>query len=110
MSNAEEGISKAQISAAKAQSAHADGLERHHKWNIAYLDDRIFVYLFAIAFLALLITWMTATSALVLYGSLGLVIVTTLLWGVARIKRIDRIREERAQQVQAMQSESAQND
>ena len=105
MSNAEQGIGQAQIAAAKTQTGETDGLNKVQKWNIAYLNDRIFIYLGAIAFLGLLVVWATASSALVLYGSLALVILLTILWGVARVKRNDRINAERARQVKAMQAE-----
>lgn len=106
MSNAEQGIGQAQIAAAKTQTGETDGLNKVQKWNIAYLNDRIFIYLGAIAFLGLLVIWATASSALVLYGSLALVILLTILWGVARVKRNDRINAERARQVKAMQAEN----
>ena len=106
MSNAEQGIGQAQIAAAKTQTGETDGLNKVQKWNIAYLNDRIFIYLGAIAFLGLLVVWATASSALVLYGSLALVILLTILWGVARVKRNDRINAERARQVEAMQAEN----
>ncbi len=106
MSNAEQGIGQSQIAAAKTRTGETDGLNKVHKWNIAYLDDRIFIYLGAIAFLGLLVVWATASSALVLYGSLALVILLTILWGVARINRNDRINAERARQVKAMQAEN----
>lgn len=106
MSNAEQGIGQAQITAAKTQTGETDGLNKVQKWNIAYLNDRIFIYLGAIAFLGLLVVWATASSALVLYGSLALVILLTILWGVARIKRNDRINAERARQVKALQAEN----
>ena len=106
MSNAEQGIGQTQIDAAKAQTGATDGLNKVQKWNIAYLDDRIFVYLGAIAFLGLLVVWATASSTLVLYGSLALVILLTILWGVARVKHNDRINAERARQVKAMQAEN----
>ncbi|NCF36835.1 MAG: hypothetical protein GWP56_10665 [Gammaproteobacteria bacterium] len=106
MSNAEQGIGQAQIAAAKTQTGETDGLNKVQKWNIAYLNDRIFIYLGAIAFLGLLVVWATASSALVLYGSLALVILLTILWGVARIKRNDRINAERARQVKALQAEN----
>ena len=107
MSNAEQGIAQAQIEAVRAQQGPADALQKHHKWNIAYLDDRIFLYLGALAFLGLLVVWATASSALVLYGSLGVAILLTVLWGVARVNRIQRLSEERARQVQAMQPENS---
>jgi len=107
MSNAEQGIAQAQIEAARAQQGSADALQKRQKWNIAYLDDRIFLYLGALAFLGLLVVWATASSGLVLYGSLGVALLLTVLWGVARINRIARLNEERARQAQAMQSDNS---
>lgn len=107
MSNAEQGIAQAQTEATRAEQGSADALQKRQKWNIAYLDDRIFLYLGALAFLGLLVVWATASSALVLYGSLGVTLLLTVLWGVARVNRITRLNEERARQAQAMQSESS---
>lgn len=42
MSDAEQGIAETQI---KAGQDSGETLQQHHKWNIAYLDDRIFLYL-----------------------------------------------------------------
>jgi hypothetical protein len=107
MSNEEQGIAQSQIAAARAQGEKGDGLHKIQKWNIAYLDDRIFLYLGAIAFLGLLVVWATASSALVLYGSLGLAILLTVLWGVTRVNRVHRLNAERARQVKDMQSENS---
>ncbi len=106
MSNAEQGIAQSQIEAARAEQGQADALRKTQRRSIAYLDDRIFLYLGAIAFLGLLVVWATSTSALLLYGSLAAAIVLTVLWGVARINRINRLREERTSQVRDMQSEN----
>lgn len=106
MSNAEQGIAQTQIEGARTEQGKADALQTYQRRSIAYLDDRIFLYLGAIAFLGLLVVWATSTSALMLYGSLGVAILLTILWGVARINRIKKTREERARQVQAMKSES----
>jgi len=104
--NAEEGIARVQARAAHEQLAQYDGLHKNHNRNIAYLDERVFVYVFAIAFLVLLYVWMNTTSVFILYGSLALVILLTLLWGVVRIKRIFRIREQRELQVTDTQPKS----
>lgn len=104
MSNQEQGIAQAQIAAAQAQTSKGGGLGKVQKQNIAYLDDRIFMYLGAIAFLGLLVVWATASSALLLYGSLGIAILLTILWGVARVNRINRLNAERARQADAMKS------
>ena len=103
--NAEEGIAKAQ--AAAAQAGGAAGLEKHHGSTIAYLDERIVVFLLAIAMIGLVVFWATAKSALLVYGSLALVILLTVLWGYARIKAIERGRSERARQAGAWQADNA---
>jgi hypothetical protein len=105
MSNAEEGI--ARVQAAAAQAKGADGLQEFHKWNIAYLDERILVFVLAISFMGLIVLWATVKSALVLYGSLVGVILLTILWGVVHVKRIDRIRQERETQANSWQPESS---
>jgi len=99
--NAEEGIARTQ--AAAAQAAGAGGLKKHHDWNVAYLDERIIVFLLAIAVIALVVLWTSATSALVLYGSLAGVILLAVLWGIARIKRLEAIRRERSRQAASWQ-------
>ena len=101
--NAEAGI--AQTQAAAAQAKGAAGLEAHHAWNIAYLDERILVFLVAIGLISLLLLWATVTSPLVLYGSLVAVILLTVLWGVTRVKRLEATRQARAQQAQSWRSE-----
>jgi hypothetical protein len=55
MSNAEQGIAQAQTEAAKGRLAKTEGLQKQQKWNIAYLDERIFIYFGAIAFVGLLV-------------------------------------------------------
>jgi len=96
MSNAEEGIAKTQAKAAQAQGAA--GLGKHHRGTIAYLDERILVFFIAVGMISLLVLWATVKSPLLLYGSLVAVILLTLLWGYARIKRVERVSRERTQQ------------
>lgn len=103
--NAEAGIAKLQ--AANAQAGGAAGLQKHHSGTMAYLDERILIFIFAIAMIGLLVLWATVKSPLLLYGSLAGVILLALLWGYARIKGIERKRLERAQQASAWQSESS---
>jgi hypothetical protein len=79
MSNAEQGIAQAQTEAAKGRLAKTEGLQKQQKLNIAYLDERIFIYFGAIAF--------------------------AVLWGVARVGRIERERRERTAQAAAMSSQ-----
>jgi hypothetical protein len=101
--NAEEGIARSQ--AAAAQASGAGGLKKHHAWNVAYLDERIVVFLLAIAVIGLAVLWASTTSALVLYGSLAGVILLTMLWGIARIRRVEALRRERARQVASWRSD-----
>ena len=100
--NAEEGIARTQ--ARSAQSDGASGLDRYHKNTIVYLDERILVFLCAIAMVGLLILWATAKSAWLLYGSLVAVILLVLLWGYARIRRIENERLQRARQAENWRS------
>ena len=95
MSDPEQSISQAQIAAAQAQSKQGEGLQKHHKWNVANLDERIFLYIGTLAILGLLVLWLALPSALVVYGSLGVIILLIVVWGVLRIRRIDRIQKER---------------
>lgn len=95
--NAEEGISRTQL-------ANAGDLGKRQRWNIAYLDERILIYLGALVFLGLGVVWLTAKSTLVLYGSLGLAVLLVVLWGIARINSIKRLNEERERQARDFSS------
>ena len=108
MSNAEEGIARVQAAAIKAQGTQGDKLQAHQKRSVAYLDDRILVFLLALALMGLLILWATVSSPIILYGSLAGVIILTILWGVARVKRIERLRQARAREAEEWNSESSQ--
>jgi len=105
MSNAEEGIARTQAAAIKAQGTQGGMLREHQEHIVAYLDERILIYVLAIAFMGLIVVWATTDSALILYGSFIAVILLTILWGVARVKRIDRTRQERAHQAKKWESE-----
>ena len=102
MSNAEEGIARIQVAAAHAKGA--DGLKDHHKGTIAYLDERILVFILAVAIIGLGVLWATATSSLVRYGSFGALILLIFLWGFARIKRIETIKRQRADLAESWQA------
>ena len=95
MSDPEQSISQAQIAAAQAQSKRGEGLHQHHKWNIANLGERVFMFLGMLAVIGLLVLWLTMPSPLVVYGSLGVIILLIIVWGVVRIRRIDRIQKNR---------------
>lgn len=104
MSIEEHGIFHTQAKAAKAQLGGKDGLREMQRRNVVYLDERIVVYLLAAAVIGVFVVWATAKSALVLYGSLALVIVLILLWGVARIRGIERKRIEREMEARAFEA------
>jgi hypothetical protein len=104
--NAEEGIARVQAAMDKNQASEADRLKARQQRSTAYLDDRILIYLLAMAFGGLLVVWATASSGLLLYGSFAGVILLTVAWGYARIKRIERTRLEREQQAKEWNSSS----
>lgn len=107
MSNAEEGIARVQAAATKAQGTQGRMLQQHQARSIAYIDERILTFVFIIAFIGLIVVWATATSPLVLYGSLATAILLALIWGFAQIKRIERLREERQRQAQDWKSDES---
>jgi hypothetical protein len=104
MSIEEQGIFHTQAKAASEQLGGKDGLRELQKRGVFYLDERIYVYLLALAAAGLCVVWATASSVLVLYGSFGLVIVLTLLWGVARVRGIDSQRRERELQARTFEA------
>ena len=107
MSDPEQSIAQAQIAAAQAQSKRGEGLHQHHKWNVSTLNERNFFFLGILVVIGLLVLWLSVPSALVVYGSLGVIVALIILWGVARIRRIHRIQKERENQVKAMQSNAS---
>ena len=110
MSNEEQGVFQAQAKAAAEQLGGRDGLREMQRRSILYLDERILVYLLAAAVIGLFVVWATASSGLVLYGSLGFVIALTMLWGVARIRGIERLRRERELQARSFEADAARQD
>ena len=100
MNHIEEAIAKTQLKGER-------DVGRNQARGIAYLDDRILGYLGLIVFLGLAVIWITADSDWIVYGSLGLAIFLIVLWGIARIRRIDRVRRERAAQVRAVLRQSS---
>ena len=104
MSIEEHGIFHTQARAASEQLGGKDGLRELQKRGVFYLDERIYVYLLGLAAVGLCVVWATSSSSLVLYGSLGLVIALTILWGLARIRGIERLR--RARELQAKSFET----
>ena len=101
--NAEEGIARTQ--AAVAQAKGSDGLKDHHKWTIAYLDERIQVFILAIAVIGLAVLWATTTSPLLHYGSFSVLILLIFLWGFTRVKRIEATKRQRAELAEFWQAD-----
>ena len=96
--NAEGGIAGVQ-----AKLAQNKGLQNHHKATIGYLNERVVVYIFMLAFIGLLLVWMTASSPYITFGATGVVVLFAILFGVFRIKRIHQIREQRERQAKELQ-------
>ena len=103
MSNAEEGI--ARIQAAVAQARGSEGLKEHHKWTVAYLDERIQVFILAVVVIGLGVIWATTASPLLRYGSFGALILLIFLWGFVRIKRIEALKRQRAELAESWQAD-----
>ena len=100
--NAEAGIAATQANAARSQGS--DGLKNYHNQSIVYINERIVVAILAIAFIGLMITWMTVKSPVILYSSLAAVILLVVLWGFVRIRSIERIKKQRAAQAESWDS------
>ena len=100
--NAEEGIARVQL-------AQKDGLGKHHKSGVDYMDDRIFIYLSALVLLGLIAIWATATSPIIIYGSFAAVVLVAVLIGVLKIRRIHKIREQRELQIKEFRSGGAES-
>ena len=103
--NAEAGIAKTQM--ASASGSQGEQLQQYQQRSIAYLDERIVAMLLALAIIGLVFVWTTASSALVLYGSLVGVLLLTVAWGVARVKGIERMRQQRALEAEGWRSNQA---
>ena len=101
--NAEEGIARTQAAAARAGGTAA--LKENHRRNIVYLDERIVVFILAIAAVGLIVLWATTSSPLLLYGSFAGVLLLTVLWGLVRIKRIEAVKRQRENEAKSWQSD-----
>lgn len=104
--NAEEGIFRAQATAAKAEGTQGDALRKHHNRSIVYLDERVLTSIFGVGALGLIAVWATAKSALVIYGSFAGVILLTLVFGYTRMKRIERTKQDRAHEAESWKSDN----
>ena len=104
--NAEEGIARVQAAATRAEGGGSEALGRQQTRSIAYLNERILIFLFMLGGIGLMVLWATASSALLLYGSFAGLILLLILWGYARIKRIERERAERERVAQEWKSQA----
>ncbi len=104
--NAEEGIARAQMAAAQSTGAQGKALGQYQARSIGYLNERILIFLLMLGGIGLMILWATAKSAWLIYGSLAGVILLVVLWGYARIQRIERERAERAREAQQWNANS----
>ncbi len=98
MADSEHGIAQTQIEAARREGA--DGLAKHQQRNIAYLDERVVLFACCLGMIGVFVLWATASSPWLLYGSFALVILLVVLWGYARMQRIERLRAERAREAE----------
>ena len=100
--NTEEALARVQ-----AEAANAQGVQKHHKSTLDYISERIFTYIFGIAFISLLIAWLTA-PAYIKYLLSAFFILIPLVWGLLSLKRIQNIKKKRYLQVKDIQLNSGQ--
>ena len=100
--NTEEALARVQ-----AEAANAQGVQKHHKSTLDYISERIFTYIFGIAFISLLIAWLTA-PAYIKYLLSAFFILIHLIWGLLSLKRIQKIKKKRDLQVKDIQLNSGQ--
>ena len=97
--NAEGGIASIQ-----AKAAENKGLHKHHSYTIKYLNERVLTFLCLLSLIGLSLVWITTSSSLIFYGSLIAVIILTLLMGIARIKSIQKRKEDQARHAKEWKS------
>ena len=100
--NTEETIARVQT-----EAAYTQGLQKHHKSTIVSLGERTFIYMFALAFIGLMIVWATTSSSYITNVLLVVVILIPLIWGLVRLKKIHKIKVKREFQVKEIQSKSS---
>ena len=100
--NTEEAVARVQ-----AEAANVQGVQKHHKSTLVYISERIFTYIFGIAFIILLIAWLTA-PAYIKYLLSAFFILIPLVWGLLSLKRIQNIKKKRDLQVKDIQLYSGQ--
>ena len=79
--NTEEAVARVH-----AETENAQGIQKHHKSTLVYISERIFTYLFGIAFISLVIAWLTA-SAYITYLLSTFVILIPLIYGLVRLRK-----------------------
>ena len=84
--NTEEAVVRVQ-----AETANAQGVQKHHLSTLVYLSERIFTYMFGIAFISLVIAWLTE-SAYITYLLSALFILFPQIWRLVRLKGIKKLR------------------
>ena len=97
--NTEEAVARLQ-----AESANAQGVQKHQKSTLVSISGRIFPYLFWIAFIHIVIAILTATIYITYLFS-AVVILIPLILGLVRLKRIHKINLKREFLVKETQSE-----
>ena len=100
--NTEEAIARVQT-----EAAYTQGRQKHHKSTIVSLGERTFIYMFALAFIGLVIVWATTSSSYITNVLLTIVILIPLIWGLVRLKKIHKIKEKREFRVKEIQSKSS---
>ena len=71
------------VAGVQAEAANAQDTPKQHKSTLIYISECIFRYLFGIALLSLVITWLTA-PAYITYFLSSVVILIPLNWGLVR--------------------------
>ena len=55
MADTEEAVALVQV-----EAANTLGVQKHHKTTLVYMGESIFTYLFGLAFISLVVAWLTA--------------------------------------------------
>ena len=101
------GSTKEALARVQVEAANAQGVQKHHKSTLVYISECISTYILGIAFISLLIAWLTA-PAYIKYLLSAFFILIPLIWGLLSLKRIQKIKKKRDLQVKEMQLNSGQ--
>ena len=99
-------LTESSIAKLQAKAAAEDGLSKHHKSTIGYLNERVLTYLGLVTLVGLAIIWMASSSPYIRYGSVAVVVVIAALLAILHYKRNRQIQELREQQAKDFKSES----